>query len=242
MITIIPAIDIIDGQCVRLRQGDYSQSTVYSGDPLAVAQSFEAVGVRRLHVVDLDGAKSSEPQNLDILCRIACGTNLDIEWGGGVKSRAALEMVFGAGATRAICGSVALTNPAMVEGWIEEFGAERIILGADIKNGFVATHGWTEGSKTTIDEILGNFAAKGLSRTVVTDVAKDGMLEAPNFELYERLAKLFPRLRITVSGGVSSLADVDRLNQMGLDSVIVGKAIYEGRITLKDLERWLANA
>lgn len=241
MITVIPAIDIIGGQCVRLTKGDYSQKTSY-GDPLDMAKSYEAIGLKRLHVVDLDGAKSSLPVNLSILEQIASATNLDIQWGGGVKSREALLQVLQAGASRVICGSVAISNPEMFSEWLSEFGSHRIILGADVKDGFVATHGWLRSSQTTLDELLLDFEAQGLSQSIVTDISRDGMLGGPNFELYEHLQGAFDRVDITVSGGISSMADLDRLDAMSLRSVIVGKAIYEGRIELKVLERWLQNA
>lgn len=239
MITVIPAIDIIDGQCVRLSQGDYARQKTYSNDPTQVAREYEAIGIRRLHVVDLDGAKNSEPSNLKVLERIASVTSLDVQWGGGVKSRAALQSVLDAGASRVICGSVAITEPDMFADWLAEFTGAKIILGADLKDGFVATHGWLKESTTRVEEIVEHFSRKGLSQTIVTDISKDGMLMGPNFELYDTLQNRFPEIDITVSGGISSLDDLKRLSSMGLRSVIVGKAIYEGRITLKTLREWL---
>lgn len=240
-IEIIPAIDIIGGQCVRLTQGDYSQRTVYSSDPVEIAKSYEAIGIRRLHVVDLDGAKAAAPQNLDTLRKIATATKLDIQYGGGIKSGEALEAVLAAGANRAICGSVAITAPDRFEGWLAAYGAEHIILGADTKAGKVAINGWQESTETDVQTIVRQFAECGLRQVICTDISRDGMLEGPNFDLYTTLESEFPEVDITVSGGISSLDDIVRLDDMGLRSVIVGKAIYEGRITLKDLERCLQN-
>lgn len=240
-IEIIPAIDIIGGQCVRLTQGDYSQRTVYSSDPVEIAKSYEAIGIRRLHVVDLDGAKAAAPQNLDTLRKIATATKLDIQYGGGIKSGEALKAVLAAGANRAICGSIAITAPDRFEEWLAAYGAEHIILGADTKAGKVAINGWLESSETDVQTIVRRFAERGLRQVICTDISRDGMLEGPNFELYSTLQNEFPEVDITVSGGISSLDDIVRLDDMGLRSVIVGKAIYEGRITLKDLERCLQN-
>lgn len=240
-IEIIPAIDVIDGQCVRLTQGDYAQRTVYSSDPVEIAKSYEAIGIRRLHVVDLDGAKASAPQNLDTLRKIATATRLDIQYGGGIKNGEALETVLGAGASRAICGSVAITAPERFGEWLATYGAEHIILGADTRGGKVAINGWLQSSETDLQTIVRRFAAKGLRQVICTDISRDGMLEGPNFDLYSTLQSEFPEVNITVSGGISSLDDIMRLNDMGLRSVIVGKAIYEGHITLKQIELCLQN-
>lgn len=242
MIEIIPAIDIIEGQCVRLTKGDYSQKSTYADDPAAVAMAYEDLGIKRLHVVDLDGAKCSAPRNLAVLERIASTTSLDVQWGGGVKSREALQMVLDAGARRVICGSVAVDHPELMGEWLAEFSPARIILGADVKDGAVATHGWLRSSQLTAADLIKHFALQGLSQTIVTDISRDGMLAGPNFELYDELQTKFPNIDITVSGGISAMGDIERLNQMGLRSVIVGKAIYEGRITLNELKRWLQNA
>lgn len=240
-IEIIPAIDIIDGHCVRLTKGDYAQKTTYSSDPLEVARGYEAIGIRRLHIVDLDGAKASKPQNLKVLERIATHTRLDIQYGGGIKSGEALRSVLDSGANRAICGSIAITNPEIFEQWLAEYGPTKIILGADTRNGKIAINGWLEDSTVDVQTIISRFAANGLSQTITTDITRDGMLTGPNFELYEILQNQFPTVDITVSGGISQLSDLQRLNDMGLRSVIVGKAIYEGRITLKELEQCLQN-
>lgn len=238
-IEIIPAIDIINGECVRLTQGDYAQKVSYFKDPSVVAKSYEDLGVKRLHVVDLDGAKGAFPVNLAVLEKIASTTTLDIQWGGGVKSEQALRAVFEAGANRAICGSIAVGEPEMFKSWITLFGAEHIILGADVRGGRVATHGWLEESQMGVEQLITAFQQAGLSQVVCTDISKDGMLQGPSFELYERLQAQFPDIDITVSGGISQMNDIERLNDAGLRSVIVGKAIYEGHITLKMIEQWV---
>jgi phosphoribosylformimino-5-aminoimidazole carboxamide ribotide isomerase len=239
MIEIIPAIDIIGGECVRLTQGDYAQKTVYSKTPADVAASYEDAGLRRIHIVDLDGAKASRPENLAVLEAIANRTALDIQYGGGIKSADSLQAVFDAGAARAICGSVAVEVPAMFQSWLVEFGAGRVILGVDIRGGFVATHGWMNTSPLRADEIITRF--DGLSQVICTDISKDGMLGGPSFELYTRLQGDFPAVDITVSGGISAMSDIERLNDMGLRSVIVGKALYENRITLAEISKFIAN-
>lgn len=240
-IEIIPAIDIIGGQCVRLTQGDYNQKTTYGADPVEIARSYEAIGIRRLHVVDLDGAKAAAPQNLDTLRKITTSTGLDVQYGGGIKSGEALEAVLEAGANRAICGSIAITAPERFAEWLSTYGAEHIILGADTKAGKVAINGWLESSETDVQTIVRRFVGDGLRQVICTDISRDGMLTGPNFELYGTLEEEFPEVDVTVSGGISSMEDLVRLNEMGLRSVIVGKAIYEGRITLKDLEKCLQN-
>lgn len=240
-IEIIPAIDMIGGQCVRLTQGDYNQRTTYGTDPVEIARSYEAIGIRRLHVVDLDGAKASTPKNLNTLRKIATATKLDIQYGGGIKSGEALEAVLAAGANRAICGSVAITAPERFEEWLGQYGAEHIILGADTRAGKVAINGWLESSETDVQTIIARFATRGLRQVICTDISRDGMLAGPNFDLYSTLQEEFPDVDITVSGGISSMDDFVRLDGMGLRSVIVGKAIYEGRITLKQIELCLQN-
>lgn len=233
MIEIIPATDIIGGQCVRLTQGDYASRKTYYRDPLEAALRFEEAGARRLHMVDLDGAKAAEPQNLAVLERIAAKTSLEVQYGGGIKSRAALRSVFDAGARRAVCGSVAVREPELFARWIAEFGPERLILGADVRDGVVAIQGWTERSERTAPELIETFLPAGLRQVVCTDISRDGMLCGPAVALYADLQRRFPQVEITVSGGVSSLDDIARLEREGLRSVIVGKALYEGRITLE---------
>lgn len=232
MIEIIPAIDIINGKCVRLSQGDYEQKTEYAISPVEMARQYADVGVRRLHLVDLDGAKASRPCNLDSLREIASLGLLDIEWGGGIKSRQHLEEVFEAGAGHAIIGSLAVKQPELMEQWLKEFGSEKIILGADLRDGKVSVSGWLEDSELTIDEIISRFLPYGLKEVIVTDISKDGMLQGPNTQLYVDLANRFPEIIFTVSGGISSIEDIDTLDSHGLPRVIVGKAIYENRIPL----------
>lgn len=242
MIEIIPAIDIIEGHCVRLQRGDYSSVKQYGSNPVEQALVFRDAGVRRLHMVDLDGARSSEPKNLRTLEAVASATGLDIEWGGGIKSEASLKSSFDAGATRAICGSVAVKNPDLFEDWLRVFSPEKIILGADARNGKVAVHGWLEESEMTLEQLVGRFVPCGLKQVICTDISRDGMLQGPSFELYGYLQEKFADIDFTVSGGMSSMADIERLNEMNLRHVIVGKAYYEGRITIKDIEKWLQNA
>lgn len=239
MIELIPAIDIIGGECVRLSQGDYSKKSTYFKDPLEIAKRYEDVGIKRLHVVDLDGAKCAVPQNLAVLERLRANTSLDIQYGGGIKSSEALESVFASGANRAICGSIAVKNPEKFAEWLNEFGAGKIILGADIKDGFVSTDGWLESSTFSVHQLIDGFLEGGLSQVICTDISKDGMLQGPSFDLYEELQSRYDAVNITVSGGISEMADIERLNDMGLRSVIIGKAIYEGRITMEDLSKWL---
>ncbi len=240
-ITIIPATDLIDGHCVRLTQGDYARQTIYYRDPLEAALRFEGAGIRRLHLVDLDGAKASEPCNLRTLERIATRTSLEIQYGGGIKSREALHSVFDAGARRAICGSIAVSRPELFAAWLAEFGPERLILGADIRDGRIAVKGWLETSPTTADALIRQFLPHGLEQVICTDISRDGMLCGPSAEFYADLQRQFPTVEITVSGGISSLDDIRRLDQQQLRSVIVGKALYEGRITLQELEQCLPN-
>ena len=239
---IIPAIDLIDGKCVRLTQGDYGQKKEYSADPLDMARQYEDIGITRLHVVDLDGAKAKRPCNLAVLERIASGTGLDIEWGGGVKDAAALKSVLDAGAGRIICGSVAVDNREEFTSWLAEFGPSRIILGADVRDGKVATHGWLKDSGLSLADLMGWYVPCGLSQMICTDLSKDGMLQGPDFDFYVGLKESWPSVDVTLSGGISCFADVVRAAELGLHSVIVGKAIYEGRITLKEMESWLLNA
>ena len=241
MIDIIPAIDIIEGRCVRLSQGDYDRRKVYDASPVDMAKRYADCGVKRLHVVDLDGAKSSSPQNLKTLERIAVATNLDVEWGGGLKSDESLRAVFDYGAKYAIVGSVAAQRPAQFAEWLDVFGGERMVLGADVREGKVSVTGWLQDLDVTIEDLVDGFLPHGLSQVICTDIAKDGMLEGPSFELYTTLQQQYPAVDFTVSGGISSMSDIDRLNEMGLRKVIIGKAIYENRITLKDIEKWLLN-
>ena len=235
MINIIPAIDLIDGKCVRLTKGDYNQKKEYSASPLDMALRYQDIGISRLHLVDLDGAKSSSPKNLHVLEEIAIRTALDIEWGGGIKSDQALYDAYNAGADHLIIGSVAATQPERFAQWLDFYGGERLILGADVSKGRVAINGWLEQSKLTIEELIDRFRPHGLREVICTDITKDGMLQGPSFELYARLQAAYPEQDIIVSGGISCMDDIRRLDEMELRHVIVGKAIYEGRIGLEEI-------
>ena len=239
---IIPAIDLIDGRCVRLTQGDYGQKKEYSADPLDMAKQYEDCGVSRLHVVDLDGAKAKQPCNLRTLEKIASGTSLDIEWGGGIKDSVSLRSALDAGAGRIICGSVAVDSREEFLSWLSEFGSSKIILGADVRDGKVATHGWLKDSGLTLAELMDWYVPAGLTQMICTDISKDGMLQGPDFEFYVDLKRAFPTVDVILSGGISCMADIEKAAQLELHSVIVGKAIYEGRISLKEVESWLLNA
>ena len=241
-IEIIPAIDIIEGRCVRLSQGDYLRRRVYDASPEDMAKRYADCGVRRIHVVDLDGAKSSSPKNLRTLERIALGVNIEIEWGGGIKSEEALRALFDYGATHAIVGSIAAQQPLLFSEWLTRFGGEKMVLGADVREGKVSVNGWQEDLSVTIEELVDGFLPLGLSQVVCTDITKDGMLQGPSDSLYTSLQSRYPSVDFTVSGGIGSMADIERLNSLELRKVIVGKAIYENRITLKDIEQWSLNA
>lgn len=236
-INIIPAIDLIDGKCVRLTKGDYSQKKQYDASPIDMALRYQDIGIRRLHLVDLDGAKSSSPRNLHVLEEIATRTLLDIEWGGGIKNDEALRDAFNAGAHHLIIGSVAVSRPELFARWLDKYGGDRLILGADVNDGRVAINGWMDQSEQTIESLIDHFRPHGLREVICTDIAKDGMLQGPSFDLYARLQAAYPELDIIVSGGISAMDDIYRLNEMNLRHVIVGKAIYEGRISLEEIRR-----
>lgn len=232
---ILPAIDIIGGRCVRLSQGDYNQQTQYEATPVDMVKQYVAHGFKRIHVVDLDGAKASSPQNLDTLSELAAVPGAEIEWGGGIKSVEALGAVLDAGAKYVVVGSVAAKQPELFEQWLRMFGPERIVLGADVREGRVAVNGWQEDMDVTIDDLVDRFLKYGLSQVICTEISRDGMLQGPATELYVRLQKKYPEVDFTVSGGISSMADIHALKAAHLRRVIVGKAIYEGRITLDEL-------
>jgi phosphoribosylformimino-5-aminoimidazole carboxamide ribotide isomerase len=232
---LIPAIDILNGQCVRLVKGDYNQKTIYNENPLEVAKSFEANGLKYVHLVDLDGAKSNGIVNYKTIESIAKNTSLSIDFGGGIKSRSDLETAFNAGAKQVTIGSLAVKNPELVSEWITTFGADKIILGADIDNGNIATNGWKEKSNWELFDFLTFYKTKGIETVICTDISKDGMLQGSNADLYQKLISEF-NLNIIASGGVSSLEELKTLRQMGCDGAIIGKAIYEGKITLKQLQ------
>ena len=240
MIQIIPAIDIIGGKCTRLSQGDYATQKDYGGDPAEWARAYADCGVRRLHLVDLEGAKADAPKNLRTLEEIASLGLLTLEWGGGIKDDDALVSVWNAGADEAIIGSIAAKEPERMLRWLSAWRS-RIILGADVRDGKVAISGWLEDSGVELDALIEEFLPAGLKRAVVTDISRDGMLQGPSYDLYQGLQERFPSLTTVVSGGVSSLDDIRKANEMGLPGIIVGKAIYENRITLKDLALCLQN-
>lgn len=240
-IELIPAIDIIEGHCVRLMQGDYGRSKVYDQSPVDMAKCYADCGVKRIHIVDLDGAKSSSPKNLKTLEQIASEANVDIEWGGGIKSEDYLRAVFESGANYAIVGSVAAQHPILFMEWLQNFGGERMVLGADVREGKVSVNGWQEDLNITIEELVEKFLPQGLRQVICTDITKDGMLQGPSFGLYTDLQSRYGGVDFTVSGGIGSMADIERLNELQLRRVIIGKAIYENRITLKDIEQWSLN-
>lgn len=241
MIEIIPAIDLIDGRLVRLSQGAYDNCTIYRQDPVEAALAFEQIGVKRLHVVDLDGAKASEPMNLGVLERIASRTAMCIEFGGGVKSEQAVRNVLDSGAQYVICGSIAALQPQTFVSWLTDFTAQRLILGADCRDGMIAVDGWSRQADVSVQQLIGQFVDHGLQQVICTDISRDGMLQGPSLDLYGELMAAFPQVRLIASGGVGSMEDIKRLDDRGVPAVVVGKAIYEGRITLKELEQWLQN-
>ena len=237
MMTIIPAIDIIDGRCVRLSQGDYSRCKAYCDDPLEVALRYEDAGFSRLHLVDLDGAKASSVVNCDVLERICAGTSLKVDFGGGVKSDADIRRVFDSGARMACIGSVAYTDPALVGRWLARYGGDRIIIGADVKDGMVCTHGWKNVTDTTIFGLADIYKGR-MKYLMCTDISRDGMLSGTAVELYASLMERYPDVRMIASGGVGGTGDIDELKDAGVCEVIVGKAIYEGKISLEELRRY----
>jgi phosphoribosylformimino-5-aminoimidazole carboxamide ribotide isomerase len=235
MFQLIPAIDIINGQCVRLTQGDYAQKKVYSSDPLEIAKAFEGAGIQRLHVVDLDGAKAKKIVNAAVLERIAKGTKLHVDFGGGVQSDEMVDLAFSAGAAQITAGSIAVRNPELVKAWFTKYGADRIILGADAHHEQIAVSGWQENSEVSIYDFLAEYEQAGAKYVISTDVAKDGLLQGPSFDLYENIQAKTPSLQVIASGGVANLQDLINLRAMNLFGVIVGKAFYEGRISLEEL-------
>lgn len=239
MIEIIPAIDIIDGKCVRLTQGDYAQKTVYNENPLEVAKMFADAGIKRLHVVDLDGAKANHIVNFRTLEQITSKTNLIVDFGGGLKSDDDLRIAFECGAAMITGGSIAVKNPDVFTNWITKYGSDKLILGADVKEEKIAVSGWLENTDLEILPFIEQYTAKGITKVICTDISKDGMLEGASISLYEKILRHFPELYLIASGGVSSIQDIEDLQQANIPAVIFGKAIYEGRIKLKELERFL---
>ncbi|NNE31186.1 MAG: 1-(5-phosphoribosyl)-5-[(5-phosphoribosylamino)methylideneamino]imidazole-4-carboxamide isomerase [Winogradskyella sp.] len=236
---IIPAIDIINGQCVRLTKGNYDTKKVYNEDPLEVAKAFEDAGIQYLHVVDLDGAKANQIVNYKTLEAIASKTNLKIDFGGGLKSNKDLEIAFECGADQITGGSIAVKNPEVFESWITKYGAEKIILGADCNNKKIAISGWQEESDLEVIPFINSYKLKGISYIICTDISKDGMLEGPSFKLYRQILNEIKSINLIASGGISKFDELPKLREMGCEGVIIGKAIYENRISLKALEQFI---
>jgi phosphoribosylformimino-5-aminoimidazole carboxamide ribotide isomerase len=232
---LIPAIDLIDGKCVRLTQGDYAQKKVYNDNPLEVAKMFEGAGIKRLHLVDLDGAKAKTITNQKVLELIASNTNLTIDFGGGLQSDRDVQIAFDSGATQITAGSIAIKNSDLVKSWMNTFGREKIIVGTDSKDGKIAVSGWQEITEMTIEGLVESYSNPGIVYSICTDVAKDGLLQGPSFNLYERLQKQFPEIHWIASGGVSSMDDLHQLKKLNMYGAIIGKAYYEGKITLSDI-------
>ena len=236
---IIPAIDIIDGKCVRLTHGDYNQKKIYNEHPLEVAKEFEDAGIKRLHLVDLDGAKAGAVKNWKVLEAIAGKTSMVIDFGGGIKSEKDVDIVFDSGAALATIGSIAVKDEETFSNWLKKFGAQKFLLGADVKNEKITVSGWLEQTDIWIYDFIEKYVAKGLKQIFCTDVSKDGALEGPSTELYKSIVQKFPELHFIASGGVSSIDDVCQLREVGCKGVIIGKAIYEGRIQLSQLKSFL---
>ncbi len=238
MIELIPAIDIIDGKCVRLTKGDYDQKKVYNDDPVEVAKQCESLGFSRLHIVDLDGAKSKHIVNVDVLKAITSATNLIVDFGGGIKTDNDIELAFANGASLVTIGSIAVTQPELFASWLEKYGADRIILGADVRNGKISINGWKEDSAEDLLPFLKYYINKGVINVLCTEISKDGMLEGPATDLYKEVMAEYPNLNLIASGGISSNEDIKELNRYGIPSVVFGKAIYEGKIDMKELWDW----
>ena len=233
-IELIPAIDIINGQCVRLTKGDYDQKTIY-GKPIDMALEFERIGFNRLHVVDLDGAKSKHIVNDTVLKAITTKTNLIVDFGGGIKTDEDIEKAFAAGASMVTVGSIAVTNPDLFMGWLEKYGADRMILGADVRHGKISINGWKKDSTENLLPFLKKYIDAGVNNVLCTEISKDGTLSGPAIDLYKEVMNVYPQLHLIASGGVSSLDDIKALEAAGIPAVVFGKAIYEGRINLHEL-------
>lgn len=239
MIELIPAIDIIDGKCVRLSQGDYHSQKVYNENPVEVAKMFEAHGIRRLHIVDLDGAASKHVINHKVMATIAGQTSLVIDFGGGIKSDEDLHIAFESGAKMVTLGSIAVKEPETLVKWINTYGSERIILGADTKDGKIAVNGWMEYSNMELMPFIDTYMKKGVTKVLCTDISRDGMLNGPSTDLYKKIMETNPDLYLIASGGISSMEDIEMLEGAGIQAVVFGKAFYEGHITLQELEAFL---
>ena len=236
---IIPAIDLLNGACVRLSAGDFSRRTIYDADPVAVARRFADAGVRRLHLVDLDGARAGHPVNLPVLEAIASQTSLDIDAGGGIQTDAALAQVLAAGARHITAGSVAVREPARVASWLSQHGADTILLGADFRGSHIMINAWADASTVLLDTFIAQYLAAGAHTFICTDVSKDGLLQGPSLATYRRLCGAFPTARFIASGGITTVQDLELLDEAGVHGAIIGKAIYEGTITLTDLKSFL---
>ena len=237
MIELIPAIDLIEGKCVRLTKGEYESKKVYADDPVAIASEFEQLGFKRLHLVDLDGAKSKHVVNDQVLRYITSHTRLTVDFGGGIKTDEDIEKVFDAGATLVTIGSISVTNPERYMEWLERYGSEHIILGADIRNGFISINGWKEDSNIQLTDFLKRYMEVGTKNVLCTDISKDGMLQGTATNLYKDVMKAYPNCHLIASGGVSGMQDIEELDAAGIPAVVFGKAIYEGRLDMKELSR-----
>ena len=237
--TIIPAIDIIDGKCVRLTKGDYSQKTIYNKDPLEVALQFEDAGLQRLHLVDLDGAKAGDVKNWKVLEKIAGKTKLSIDFSGGISTQNNLEITFNSGATFASIGSIAVKDEFTFTGWLLAYGADKFIIGADVKEEQILIKGWTESTSLTVFELIDKYKLKGVKQFFCTDISKDGLLEGPSVDLYNKIINEHPSIDLIASGGVSTIKDLEELREVGCSGAIIGKAIYENKILLTDLKKFL---
>jgi len=238
MIELIPAIDIIEGRCVRLSEGDYERKTLYDGSPCSMAERFERIGFKRLHVVDLDGAKSKHIVNTTTLKEITTRTNLIVDFGGGIKTDEDIKKAFESGASMVTVGSVAVTDKELFIGWLDKYGADKIILGADVRRGKISINGWKEDSEEDLLPFLRYYVDNGVRNVLCTEISKDGMLSGPAVELYKEVMREYPQLHLIASGGVSCIDDIKQLDRAGIPAVVFGKAIYEGRINLKELWDW----
>lgn len=239
MIKLIPAIDIIDGRCVRLTKGNYNEKTIYHENPVDVAKEFEQLGLTRLHLVDLDGAKSDHVINIDVLKAISTQTNLHVDFSGGIKSDDDIKDVFNNGANMVTIGSVAVNNPDLFNKWLKEYGPQKIILGADIKNGSIAINGWKDETKKSIYSFLEHYISLGIINILCTDITKDGTLSGPAYNLYTEILRRFPEINLIASGGVSSNEDIIKLDKLGVKAVVFGKAYYEHKIDIKTLMQYV---
>ncbi|GAA4232249.1 1-(5-phosphoribosyl)-5-[(5-phosphoribosylamino) me thylideneamino]imidazole-4-carboxamide isomerase [Postechiella marina] len=239
---IIPAIDVIDGKCVRLSKGDYNTKKIYNEQPLEIAKAYEAHGIEYLHLVDLDGAKASHIVNHKVLEDIATKTNLKIDFGGGLKTDEDLKIAFNSGAGQITGGSIAVKQPEVFKSWLSKFGADKIILGADANNEKIAISGWLEESDEELIPFVKGYMAQGVSYVICTDIAKDGMLQGPSFDLYKKMLEQLPHVKLIASGGISTFNELPKLADLGCEGTIIGKAIYENKISLKQLENYIINA